>query len=502
MRQFLLTHDNPMTTQWPRLSGGRSVAIWRGRRLEQLIAVVLGAVAVAWCVMRFIGLNKVPAGASTDETLAGLHVECLAQTGASADGARWPMFAEGLAGGLYTPAYLYTLFAWTRVFGISLASLRALSALFSVVAIVGLGLLARRVVGGRAALLAVVAASLSPWSFQVARLATDAPMAPALVVWGVYFFLRSPGLVSALAGGVLLALGAYTYPPVRVLVPLLTILLLAIEQKRLSAGRLTAFLGAMAVVAAPLMVRVLDGRWMSRAHALSIFTGEYIDDNRGPLLTPVFVVKQTLENLFEHLRPSYLFFTGDPNIRHSTQVMGELGWLDILALACFGIALAVAMYRAFASRAPLEQPLSRCWLVAGCAILAGGFATLPAALCHEGLPHAFRSMAAWPAVALFTGATLSGVWLRWPLVRIVALALALGQTAHFVPYYFGTYPSKSYEAWDGELRKAAESRDAARFAAVARAYPELGYRYFLIRNFGDTCISSREHAQRIARGGP
>ena len=31
--------------------------------------------------MRFVGLEKVPYGLSTDETLGGLHVACLAQTG-------------------------------------------------------------------------------------------------------------------------------------------------------------------------------------------------------------------------------------------------------------------------------------------------------------------------------------------------------------------------------------------------------------------------------------
>lgn len=482
-------------------SGSRLMAIWRGRRLEHLTVAILGAVAVGWCVMRFIGLEKVPAGADPDEMLSGLQVECLAQTGASAEGERWPLFPEGRGGGLYSPTYVYTLLAWTRIFGISMTSVRALSAAFSVLAIIGLGLLARRVAGHRAALLAMVAASLSPWSFQVARLAVDAPMAPALVVWGVYFFLRSPRVASALAGGVLLALGAYTYPPVRVLVPLLTILLLLIERNRLSAARVTAFLGTMAVVAAPLLKRVLNGTVMGRAKALSIFSDDYVRDHSGPFRTWVFLPKQALENLFEHLRPSFLFFSGDANIRHSTQVMGELGWLDILALACVCMTLAVAIFRAFASRVSVEQSPSRAWLVAGCAVIAAGFATLPAALCWEGLPHAFRSMAAWPAVALFTGAVLSVAWSRWPLVRVAAAALVLAQTAHFVPYYFKVYPKKSYAEWSGPVRAAAVSRDPARFAAAARGTDEIGYRYLLIRYFGDTCLSSREHAQRISRGG-
>jgi len=51
------------------------------------------------------------------------------------------------------------------------------------------------------------------------------------------------------------------------------------------------------------------------------------------------------------------------------------------------------------------------------------------------------------------------------------------------------------------VRAAAVSRDPARFAAAARGTDEIGFRYLLIRYFGDTCLSSREHAQRISRGG-
>src|SRR6185312_9603487 len=142
---------------------------WRRDRLDRWAEVGIMIVALGWCAMRFIGLEKVPYGLSTDETLAGLHVICLAQTGASADGHPWPLFATGIAGGMYTPAYLYTLLAWTRLFGTSIG------------AVVGLALLARRVGNGRAARLAVAAAALSPWSFQWSRLAVDDPMAPALL---------------------------------------------------------------------------------------------------------------------------------------------------------------------------------------------------------------------------------------------------------------------------------------------------------------------------------
>jgi 4-amino-4-deoxy-L-arabinose transferase-like glycosyltransferase len=408
------------------------------------------------------------------------------------------MFANGHGQGLYTPTYLYTLLVWTRLFGASIVSLRALSATFSIGAMLGIWLLVRRIVDARAAALAVVAAALSPWSFQVARLAVDAPMAPMLLVFAVYLFLRSPRAPWAAAAGVVMVLAAYTYPPTRVQAPLLVIFLLVVERARLDKARVAAFVGAMALTAAPLAIRLWSGQLMARSQASWIFSAEYIKANHGQLSTPIFLLKQVLENLFEHLRPSYLFFTGDANLRHSTQIMGELGWLDILALACFLLAGLFTLARAFRPQ-PGEStvPPSRVWLVAVCAIVAGACGTLPTALCWEGLPHALRSMGAWPAVAVFTGSVLSVAWRRWPLVRLVVVVLALGQTAYFVPYYYRVYPKKSYGWWGDDLRAAADTRDPAAFAAVAREWDALGYRYYLTQMFGETCLQSRDHAARI-----
>ena len=473
---------------------------WWHCRLALLAEIALVVLAIGWCAMRFVGLERIPAGLSTDETLAGLHVECLAQTGESADGKPWPLFATGMGEGLYTPTYLYSLFAWTRLFGISIASLRGMIATLSILTIVGLWLLAGRVANQRAARFAVVAAALSPWSFQVSRLGTDGPMAPVFLVWGVYFFLRSPRVLWAALGGIGLALAAYTYPPIRVQVALLTIVLLVLERKRLPPARLVAFLGSMMVTSLPLALRVWDGTLMGRVRALSIFTEDYVSGHRGQLGSLTFMLKQTLENLFEHLRPSYLFFTGDPNLRHSTQVMGELGWIDALAVAIAGLAVALMIVRALRPTLTPWQAPAKVWRVAGLAVVAGGFGTLPAAMCWEGLPHALRSMGAWPAVALFSGACLSAVWSRSRLIPVLALALALAQTAHFVPYYFLVYPKQSYSAWDGELREAADTGDQAQFAREARRFSELEFRYYLLRNFGHTCVSSRAQAQHIVNG--
>jgi hypothetical protein len=80
---------------------------------------------------------------------------------------------------------------------------------------------------------------------------------------------------------------------------------------------------------------------------------------------------------------------------------------------------------------------------------------------------------------------------------VLVLGLAVAQTTFFFPYYFGAYTERSYQAFDGDLRRAAEQHDRAGFEKVAKPYSELAFRYYLVRNFGHTCESSRTEAQRI-----
>lgn len=467
-------------------------------QVPRWIPAALAALAAAWCVLRLCWLETSPPGLSMDEALAGLHVRCLAETGRSADGARWPLFPSGLGGGLYTPTYITALFGWTRLFGYSIGSIRGMNSAFSIVTIVGLWFLARQLAGSKTAWLVTLAACLSPWSFVLSRLGADAPIAPAFLVWGTFFFLRSSTMLSATLGGVFFSLAAYSYPPTRVQAPLLVLLLLFIVRKDLTPKRLFTFLAAGFVLSLPLLKRLADGTLLRRSEDLSIFTRSYVDSHRGALSRPVFMIKQVLENLHEHLRPSFLVFTGDPNLRHSTQRIGELGWLDTfaLALAAAGIVLLIcrSVFRAPAIEHRTDQSL---WRIAVVAIVVGAFGILPAALCWEGLPHAYRSIGAYPAVALFTGVCLSACWNRWRLVPIVALALAVGQTAAFFPDYFGEYRSRASDAFDTKLRQAAEGHDKEGFERLARGYPALGFRYYLVQNFGHTCGSSTAEAKRI-----
>jgi hypothetical protein len=458
--------------------------------------LALLVVAVACLVARFVRLESNPPLLALDEWLAAAHLACLNQAGQSIDGKPWPLFAYGFGGGFYTPTFLYAGLLWTKLFGISVEAMRAMVAAFNVATILGAGAIGLRLGGPRVALWTVVLGSLSPWSFQFSRILWDPPLAPAFLVWCVYFwFMRRPWLAGALSGLMFVA-AVYSYPPTRVQAPLLfaCLFLLTFRKSIHTLKKSVAFAVASVPLALPLLYRLFSSEFTDRGNDLSIFAKSYIAANRGEHGGLEYFIFTFLDNLALHFRPSFLFFKGDGHPRHSTQHFGELGWLDGFALAC-GLLMVVAalinLRRQRESRFLQAKDLQLLLIS-----LAGlVFGIVPAALTWEAIPHALRSIGAWPFVCLFGALLLSMAEQHWaPFVRAGALAIACLFAASFGQYYFVDYPRHpatqnhfsvpTYEAAANIAKASPETR-----ADIARKDAPL-VRYLMMSNGTHSCLES------------
>jgi 4-amino-4-deoxy-L-arabinose transferase-like glycosyltransferase len=484
---------------------------WREGRVGA-IEVILLAVAVALLGARFIGLERSPPGFYVDEFLGALHVICLSQTGHSSSGQAWPLFAEGGAGGFYTPVLLYLGAVWVRLFGPSIYSFRALAALAGVVTVLGATALAKRAGGPRFAFWTFVLACLSPWAFQFSRIAWDPPLYPAFLVWAVYFWLgaRRTALEGALSGA-LFAGALYSYPPARIAGPLLFAALLVGTWSRLRWRQLAGFALCAIALLLPLAVRYGDPGFRGRGASLSIFSDEFVRANRGHWPPWFFFIRSLFDNVTAHFRPSFLFLGGDQNLRHSTQYFGELGLLDAFALT-MGLAVIAAVVRERidpnypgppdlrSGAGPGARTLARYFGLAGVGILAG---ILPAALTWEAIPHALRSIGAWPFFSLLGGGLLVVAETRWPAVRPAGCAAAVLHASLMVFVYFGLYPSLAEGAFSSSLHDSFAGRSALSFgdkaSLISREQPE-GIRYYLIRSRKYDCTSSWQAVSAWQRG--
>ena len=452
--------------------------------ISQILTTSLVLVLIA---ARFMALETSPPGFYIDEAAGATNIICLAEDGHNEAGKTFWLFTKGVGSGFFTPVYLYFGALWVKTFGQSVYAFRAIAAFFTVVGLVGLYCLAKLVLSKEGALLVLLAGALSPWSFQFSRIAWDPPLMPCFVLWGLYFLFRPFRLWSGLLSGAFFSLAMYSYPTARVQVPLLLSLLWLLRNSFDDLKRHSRWISVVisgAIVSSPLIYLTFEGEIQERFNYLSTFSKGYLDriGSGGGVLDLALIF---FNNMAKHFEFNYLFLTGDSNLRHSTGTFGELSWLDTFALACV---VAGTVYRKF----PVKK-LRPLLLFAVLGFLTG---IVPAALTWEGLPHALRSIGAWPFLALFTGTILWMVSQRWSYGSLTIVLIAWINAGIFLYSYFVDYPEKAFGWFDGQLRleveQAQQNNHWQELMPILRSHDQVVGRYYLIAFKGESCSSSRE----------
>lgn len=439
-------------------------------------------VIVIACLTRFIGLETSPPGFFLDESAHATNAICIMETGRDASGVSMPLFAKSI-GDFTPPTLLYTEALWARFFGTSIASFRSIAAVFNVLTIFGLFLLARSFFGTEAGLFAALAGAISPWSFQFSRIAWDPALAPCFLVFGVYFFFKSDKLIDALVSGIALSLAIYSYAPERAQVPLLLLVMIPVRKALLGLNIkwLAVIAITMAVTLAPLAYGVLFGSLQVRFSALSVFnaTSSYA------AALGLFAL-----NFLRYFSLTFLFLSGDDNLRHSSGFAGQWDWLDIFVVLS---GLFMWWWSALDGKARVRI---RCFKILVLFSLAGyAFGIVPAAFTNEGIPHALRAIGCWPFLALLVGLIL------WRLQRFkrgfipAALAVSVIFFGLYCWDYFTDYPKRAGPSFNVEVKNYAEvTRRTGNWDQFKKAFPprlDPSRRYFSLAYGGQTCDTSR-----------
>jgi hypothetical protein len=519
---------------WLTAPGMRRVARW-----------ILIVVAGLWIVVRFCGLETSPPGFFVDEATPALHAMCLAETGRDANGEGWQLYPRGAhpGGGEHSLTFVGFEAGWLRLFGTSRAAFRAVAGVWTLVTILGLFLVARELARTRPMEhvadgplpafpgLVLLASLLSPWGFQFSRVAWDAPLAPAFGVLSLFAILRClrsgrAWLAWSLAAGISASAAVVSYAPFRVVMPLLFLASLGgvlvaradAGERRRRVGRLLVGAAAAFVLLLPTLSKLATGTINARMNTIGIWNEGWLSEHAGHANRAWFLVGTFLDNVVAHFSPTFLFFSGDRNWRHSAQVFGQLSWLDILALGLV-VWRVLAVLRAWLCHRPPRfatsaLPAERALVLAGIGGMAGVLiGVVPAALTWEGVPTALRSIGAWPFVALSTGAVLAWAWARSRWTPPVLAIVALGFSAHFLPHYFRAYRTVAHHWFMRAMpevieqeRRVDPSKPIARIVAdnlgASYSYDQVS-RYYLMSLAKMTCKESEEAVQTFweeARG--
>jgi 4-amino-4-deoxy-L-arabinose transferase-like glycosyltransferase len=384
------------------------------------IWLLVGVLIIA-TFMRFYHFTSTPPGLYPDEAMDGNNATEVAQTGHfqvfyTEDNGR-----EGL--------YINVIAAFLKVWPIYEPwVIRLPAAIAGVLTVFGLYLLVAELFGYEIGLLAAFLLATSVWHVTFSRIGFRAILAPLLLTWSLYFFIKSvrknPGKNSAhrsgasqffsspyfyaVIAGIIYGLGFYTYIAFRI-TPLVFLLFIPFFRKYPGFWkRAFVLIAVIFLVCAPIGYYFLKhpADFFGRTAQISV------TNNSSPAREFAVNLGKTLLEFNVH---------GDTNWRQNVSGAPELFW-PVGILFILGIILGIYVlikYRKKKSSNELPRDnatglgnLSHfgLWLT----FLWFAAAAFPAAASDEGIPHALRSLLMVVPAMIF--AAIAGIWI-YNLIR-------------------------------------------------------------------------------------
>jgi Dolichyl-phosphate-mannose-protein mannosyltransferase len=418
------------------------------RSIADRPALLLGlGVVLAVVVFHLWITPSNPPGYHRDEAALSLNAYTLSTGLRDEDGGRLPLFFRSFDD-YKSPVYPYVLAGIFRITGPDQQVARGLSAVLVLAAVLLLGLLARRLTGSWVvATVVVVLAGLTPWLFELGRMAIEATTQPLLVVVLLLWLERVDrlarfGVAQGAVAGIVVGLIAYSYTGSRLLGPLLAAAFAVFGGR----GRWRFVLAGWAsfvLALVPIGIYAIrhPGNLTARYEATTIA--------RDGLSAPR-VVGQAIGNWFRDVNPWHWATGGDPAPYIHNGGYGALfGAVVVLALA--GAALVLVRERQslwwrFVLLATLLVPIPAALTVDRYNAIR--LATLPV----------FALVLAVPAIAEVTGAVRRS-WLARGVVVILAVSV-VAQYVQFLDIYRSRGPARLV-LFDAGVKPLLEERLAA-----------------------------------------
>lgn len=349
--------------------------------------LVLGAIVVTAALLRMPGLANIPPGLWSDEALNAQDAWAVWQPGGHFKIVYPDVFPR-------EPFYETLLALVVKLAGPRVVAMRSLSVAIGILTVLLLYFMLRAEVGERAALCGAAVLATMRWHVIFSRLIFRTLVLPAWIislVWAALAWRRKPTFPRAIAFGVLLGGGFYTYLAWYFMLPLAGVLVIWIGagEWRVRGGksRFALALICAVLVAAPLLnhYRMHPDHILGRAREVSLFSKgaeaglSEIGKNLGEALT--------------------MFFRRGDHV--PLQNIPEKPALDPLQMLFFGWGLLLCV---FSARRRVIAPILILWVMCGIA---------PTVFTRTDSPNFLRTLVATPAVAAIAGIGLAdlGGWI-------------------------------------------------------------------------------------------
>ncbi|MCL4415384.1 MAG: phospholipid carrier-dependent glycosyltransferase [Actinobacteria bacterium] len=201
---------------------------------KKIIFIVM-LLTVIGGLLRFYGNTKNPNSLNIDEVSYGYSAYSILKTGHDENGIFMPLSFRSV-GDYKNPVLIYSLVFPIAIFGLNEFSVRFTTALAGVLTIpIFFFFLSSLIKNRKIALVGTALLTISPWHIYYSRFASDHIMGLFFLILGMYFFQRilEGRKIWAILSGITLILSMYTYHSQRLFVPMLVLLIIFFNWKKL-----------------------------------------------------------------------------------------------------------------------------------------------------------------------------------------------------------------------------------------------------------------------------
>ncbi len=411
---------------------------WRALAVIFLFAFFLRA----WAV------ESVPPGFYCDEASNGYNAYSILLTGKDEHGTFMPLYFRAF-GEYKNPVFIYSAVPFIGIFGLSVFSVRLVSAFYGALTIFAAFLLTKKLFGKKHAFIVSFLLAISPWHLIASRIGFELITLPFYFILGIYFLLKARDkMVFSLAAALSLSLAVYSYGIAYIFVPffLFGFFVIYFPQIKKEWKKYSVFFSLFLLFVSPLFVEYFTSSphiqaVRERGVSYSIFDKGFIQGyaEENSVSVPEAQASLYFSNYLSYYSPEFLFLQGGNNLRHTVPGKGNL-YFFMLPFIVLGVVLCFFKRKR-------ENMLVLFWLFS--------FPVVASAGCD--CCHAFRTINAFPIFEILAALAIVFIFarmkkerkdLRKKAIAFVLVLFALMGAFEFLSFenhYFFKYPAESYD---------------------------------------------------------
>lgn len=368
--------------------------------MSKFYLILLVIVFIFGIFLRVYKFNKVPSSLNWDEVAIGWNAAAIWEAKIDQYGKRWPLSFKSY-GDFKSPLLIYTTAIFVGIFGINDWTIRLPVLIISILSLFVFFLIAQKIAkllefNSKSTeiflLINTLLLAISPWHIRFSRAAFEANFALFFILLGIYFLLSSlKNFYLIILSSISFIFSLYSYHSPKIFVPLFIISFLVIYRNKIIEkiknhkifSIITIIISLLSLYF--LIKDTILGSAGERSGTLIFF------ENNKLIPLNFNLLKQILNNFWQHISPNFYIFGSDDNFRNNLK---NIGLMPFIQYIYFLLGIITLFFKKNKISSNHTNILLLSWFFIG---LLPGILSKP-----DSVPHTIRTLNALPAIILIS----------------------------------------------------------------------------------------------------